>query len=780
MQLVYETGEINHDIRPSGVVGTFTPEVALSRLLAHTSLEYRLVNARTVSIRSAEVDRLPSPAATAFQPAGNALVSSASTDTSTLAEVVVTAQKREERLEDVPVPISAIAADTLAEQNQVRLQDYYTSVPGLNVSPAVQSSQVISIRGITTGYGTNPTVGITVDDVPYGSSTGLGGGQVVPDIDPGDLARIEVLRGPQGTLYGASSLGGLIKFVTVDPSTAGWSGRVQAGTETVYNAAGLGYNLRGSVNVPMSDTLALRASAFTREDPGYIDDPVLGRDGVNEAHAYGGRLAALWKPLDNFSLKLSALYQQVRSNGSDDVDVVPGLGDLQQSYLPGVGGYDREVQAYSAIANAQFGSVNLTAVSGYNVNSYSDSFDYTSTLGECCTLPAFGVTGTVNIDQNRTSKFTQEIRLSTPFGSRFEGLLGGFYTHESSHYTQVTEAEDNTTGAIVPGSPDFFRFPTTYQEYAAFADLTTHITDQFDVQLGARESHISQSIVESEVGPYVSIFFGVPSPYLLPEVTSTANAFTYLVTPRWKISRDLMLYARLASGYRAGGPNAVPGVPTQYSPDKTENYEVGFKGDLLGRLLTVDASIYYVDWRDIQVNLSNALGVSYNANGGKAKSEGVELSIQSNPARGLTVGGWIDLDHAILTQDFPASSTAIALSGDRLPDGARLSGNLSIQQDFPISAAVSGFIGATASYVGDRWGTFPSIYAATSQRQYYPSYAKADVRGGAKYADWTFNLFVNNVTDRRAVLSGGIGDYPPFAFKVIQPRLIGLSVIRTF
>src|SRR5205807_760899 len=149
-------------------------------------------------------------------------------------------------------------------------------------------------------------------------------------------------------------------------------------------------------------------------------------------------------------------------------------------YLPGVGGYDRKVQAYSAILSTKLGIVNLTAVSGYNVNSYSDSFDYTSTLGDCCTLPTFGVPGTVNVDQNRTNKFTQEIRLAAVLGERFDALLGGFYTHESSKYTQVTEAEDPATGLIVPGSPDYFRFPTSYSEYAVFADLTTHITDQFD------------------------------------------------------------------------------------------------------------------------------------------------------------------------------------------------------------------------------------------------------------------------------------------------------------
>src|SRR6202012_4446346 len=177
--------------------------------------------------------------------------------------------------QDVPVPVTAIRADKLISDNQVRLQDYFTSVPGLSYAPNNQN-QYVTIRGITTGGFSNPTVGVVIDDVPFGASNALGGGQVIPDFDPGDLARVEVLRGPQGTLYGASSMGGLLKFVTVDPSTDGVSGRVEAGVSDVSHGAELGYNVRGSINVPLSDTFAMRASAFTREDPGYVDNPVLG------------------------------------------------------------------------------------------------------------------------------------------------------------------------------------------------------------------------------------------------------------------------------------------------------------------------------------------------------------------------------------------------------------------------------------------------------------------------------------------------------------------------
>src|SRR5580704_13705937 len=192
-----------------------------------------------------------------------------------LEEIVVTAQKREERQQDAPVPTTALGGQTLIDSNQLRLQDYYTSVPGLNLTNNGGGQSVVAIRGLTTGAGANPTVGIVVDDAPFGSTRSLAG-SFAPDIDPGDLARVEVLRGPQGTLYGASSLGGLIKFVTADPSTDHLSGRVQTGISDVYNGNQLGYNVRGSINVPLSDAVAVRASGFTREDPGYIDNPSLG------------------------------------------------------------------------------------------------------------------------------------------------------------------------------------------------------------------------------------------------------------------------------------------------------------------------------------------------------------------------------------------------------------------------------------------------------------------------------------------------------------------------
>jgi iron complex outermembrane receptor protein len=748
-----------------------------------SSQDFRLAQLDQVSTAPSPA-ALPKPEEPANQPRSQGLGRSEG-----LEEIVVTAEKRTERLQDTPVPVTVLSADTLVGNNQLRIQDYYTNVPGLNVMPSTSGSggsfQAVSIRGITTGVYTNPTVGISVDDVPYGSSTsiGAGGGSVVADLDPADLARVEVLRGPQGTLYGASSMGGLIKYVTVDPSTDAVTGRVEADTSGVYNGAELGYGARASANVPLSDTVAVRASGFTRQDPGYIDNPVLGIKGINEDHVSGGRLSGLWKPSQEFSLKLSALYQDAKGDGFSDVDmpingyVGPVLGDLQQNYLRGTGAYDRSVQAYSAILTAKIGRADLTAVSGYNINRYSDSYDLTYFFAPY-TQAQFGVPGTSSPERDKTDKFTQEIRLSAPLGSRLDGLLGVFYTHEDSQYQQSILGVNPSTAATVG---DFYNvaFLPGYTEYAAFTNLTFHITDRFDVELGGRESHIKQTYSEVDTGPFLTAVLDEPTPHIVPETQATADSFTYLVTPRFKVSSEVMVYARLASGYRPGGPNLTisPGTPPQYNPDRTKNYEIGVKGDVLEHTLFLDASLYYIDWQNIQISLVNPQnGLGYNGNGSGAKSQGVELSGESRPLSGLTIGAWVAWSDAVLTQAFPQNSAVYGASGDRLPYSSRFSGNLSLHQDFPLTSGLTGFVGGSVSYVGDREGEFTS----SAVRQDLPSYTRTDLQTGAKYGTWTVNLFVNNVADKRGLLTGGLGSYPPFAFSYIQPRIVGLSVVKTF
>ena len=368
-----------------------------------------------------------------------------------LAEIIVTAEKRSERLQDVPVPVTVLDANALAEQNQNRLQDYFATVPGLNLSAGSGGggTQTLAIRGITTGNATNPTVGVTIDDVPYGSSTVLGlAGLLYPDIDPSDLARIEVLRGPQGTLYGASSIGGLVKFVSADPSTDAVSGRVQVLGDTVQHGDA-GYGVRGAINVPISDTLAIRASAFTRRDPGYVDNVTTRERDVNQADVFGGRISALWRPSDTLSLKLSAMAQNTDGDGAPLVDtnsgMQPTLGDLAQARMPGTGEYHIRADLFTANLTAKLGGVDITSITGYSINKFNDSEDASQLIGGCCAEPVFGVTGSAELNDFETRKFTEELRLSSAIGHEFEWLAGGFFTHENTSVDQKYTGNDPTT-----------------------------------------------------------------------------------------------------------------------------------------------------------------------------------------------------------------------------------------------------------------------------------------------------------------------------------------------
>ncbi len=811
VELVYQPDQLK-GFRTRGVSGTLEPRDAVSKLLEGTPLRLHtdasgamLISAPpptggsavspvrdqkksseqklTDDASSVSSQQLLAQATTPTPASGNHTSLQSKDDengTPRLADILVTAQKRSERLQDVPVPVTAISGDALASNDQLRIQDYALTVPGLSVSGQSGNYREVTIRGITTNGG-NPTVGIMIDDVPFGSQSIDGGGLFVPDIDPGDLARVEVLRGPQGTLYGASSMGGLLKYVTVDPSTERYSARIQAGTEDVYNGAQLGYNLRGSLNSPITDTLAIRVSGFTRTDPGYIDDPTLHVDGVNKSETYGAHVSALWKPSEDFSLKVSALYQNDDFFGDYNVNSI--LPDLQQNEVRGAGRSDMKIQVYSATVNAKLGSGDLTAVTGYNVNDTYNSQDYASF--DPYTLAQFNVAGTLFTQQARNSKFTQEVRYAMSLGSRVDWLIAGFYSHETTSWVQNLYAADPASGAIA-GTWVVFTVPQTYEEYSAFTDLTFHVTDRFDIQIGGRDSEIRQSSLETQTGAPYAALVGSQNPDNYPLVKSRNNAATYLVTPQFKFSPDLMAYARLASGYRPGGPNVAPGVPPQYAPDKTLNYEIGLKGNVFNHSLTIDSSVYYIDWKDIQLSLLDLQNYQgYTTNASRAKSEGLELSVSATPVPSLTLSAWAAWDTAVLTSGFPQSSlvsSPYGVAGDRLPYGSRFSGSVSAQQEFPLWARATGFVGVTVSYVGDQIGSFQSIVTpgVAPPRQSFAGYARSDLRAGAKYDSWTVNVFANNLADKRAAVTGGLDGYPPTVFTYIQPRTIGLNIIRAF
>jgi outer membrane receptor protein involved in Fe transport len=715
-------------------------------------------------------------------------VSAQTRDSHKMEEVVVTAQKFAERLQDVPVPVTAVTSESLIESGQLSVEDYYTRVPGLNYSVSGEGGQsTIAIRGITTGSDTNPTVGIVIDDIPYGSTiaVGTGYGVSVADIDPGDLERVEVLRGPQGTLYGASSMGGLLKFVTKDPSTESFSGRVQLGSSSVRGGNDFGYSARGSMNVPLSDTLAVRASAYTLEEPGWVDNVETGKRDFNTRESDGGRLSALWRASESFTLKLSALIQDTSRIGTNESDISLGREQFRQRFLPGTGGYDRNVQAYSATMIAKLGDVELTSLTGYSDDELATKTDLTYAIPALMALPQlfFGVDRMFSDNQIETKKLSQELRASMPLGDRVQWLVGGFYTDEDIRMTGTNYAADD--GGAVHGLVFQLNYgPQTYKELSAFTTFTVQLADHFDVQLGARYSDTKQTSLGVWRGPQSLLVFGA-DPRALPRETANDHATTYLFTPRWKINDDTMLYARLASGYRPGGPNngcGHTGVPCRFDSDTTRNYDLGLKGNIADGLLAYDAAVYFIQWDDIQIPglYSPDFLFSYTANVSQAQSEGVELSLELRPVDGVRVGAWGAYNDAKLTADFPADQIfLVGRDGDRVPYSARVSGNVYADYQFPfIGSNGSASVGASLSYVGDRMGSFESMFDV---RQRYPSYTQLDLTAGVQYDSWAVRLFANNVTDKRAILRGGTdSQFSANFITYIQPRTIGLSLSKTF
>jgi iron complex outermembrane recepter protein len=819
------------DRKANPVVGRYTVLGALDELLKDTGLSGGLSDKGVVTVSLAKSDTPTSgetsvpheenqqatkktradkrPAIAAFFASIAAAFSASAeeaadvgADQTKMSSVVVTAEKRIQREQDVPVAMTVLDPSTLAENGQSRLTDYFASVPGLNVtSPAfLPGSMYITIRGLSSGLNQNSTVAAVVDDVPTGSGNELVFGNLtVPDIDPSDLANIEVLKGPQGTLYGANSLGGLIKYVTVDPSTEVYKARVEV-TGVDVPDGGTGYTVRGAVNIPVSDQLALRISGFDRRDPGYTDDVLTGQNNINSANVYGGHLAAMWHLSEDVSLKLGALLQQTDGHGLSYFNATLGKDGILQPTLDYLNytaervanPYTRQQQLYSATLKAKIAGADLVAVSGYVVNKLRGINDYGTTFNSFFSnLP---VAQSAEAQDYETKKFSQELRLSDSVGHWLDWLLGGFYTHEDSPnaFQNLFSLDPNTLGL----GTDLVKFVNklTLSEYAVFGDVTIHLTDHFDLQLGGRESWDRQNFQNDGFGPGASVFFPAaelqsPNTAIGPQLTANQNAFTYNATPQFKIAHDLMVYARVASGYRIGSPNVnagQPGIPISYKPDRTTNYELGLKGDFLQHSLSIDAAVYHISWHDFQIPIQTPQGLYFESNAGAAKSDGVEISLQAQPTSTFTISAQGSYNQAELTQDLPSTvvaAGAYALSGARLPYSIPWSGGVTLNQDIPLSGRWRGFLEGEATYVGLRDGEFAA--RSTALRPQFPAYTTVNLRTGAKSDSWYASLYVNNLANKRGI-AGAVNTFERGHFEgdyfgaVIQPRTVGLSVVRNW
>jgi outer membrane receptor protein involved in Fe transport len=768
----------------SAVRGEFTPTEALGRLLKGSGLTFARAADGTIAIQAISAS---GPVQASAGESG--LAKDLTKDQDQLAEVIVTAQKRSESLLKVAAPVTALQSTDLARQGDVRLADYAATVPGLNLISSQPGQTVVIIRGITTGFGAAiaATTATYIDDSPYGSSTANALGSFTTiDLDPATLQRVEVLRGPQGTLYGASAMGGLIKYVTTPPSLTEYGGRVELDGSSV-DGGGQGYGVRAMWTGPLvMDKLGVTINAFDRLDPGYIDDPHRNMKNVNNSRVDGGRLAVLWQPTDQFSAELSVLVQDSVTNGTSDVDVNSNLTPIYGKYQQvryGNENWDLDSTHYSLRANYDFGWAALTSITSYQTQKARWSTDFSNRFGPLLSgiigVPNLGVFDNVSVDDH---KITQEIRLASPDSDKLEWLGGLFFTHEKSVQPEEFQNPFSTlTGLTVPVPGGIFTDPNhdSYKEYAGYADLTYHLTSKFKILAGLRFTSDS----ESNVTPFSGLLNGPPSVAI---TTTSSQTATYLVSPSYNFDDRNMIYVRVASGFRPGGPTGLTttsvyaGAPATYGPDTLTNYEVGYKASFPEQRMTIDVSGFDIEWKNIQV-LSEIGGFLITGNGGDARSAGAELAWTWKPITGLSLSANAAYTDAYLTADAPGIS---AKAGDKLPDVPRFSANLAVDYDFPLTTEVKGFVGGNYQYQGARLMDFVSGMPAGYERTSMPAYDTVNLHAGLSRGGLTVEAFIKNVGDSYGLtriaseVQNGYG--PPLAAAVIQPRTVGVSISNKF
>jgi iron complex outermembrane receptor protein len=755
---------------------SFQPTIAsLAASLALLGLQPRAALAAEAAPAGASA---PTPAAS------GASAANASGDDVQVLRVLVSAQKREQASIDVPASVTAVDAARLASGGFTRIEDYAAEIPGLSFSSERAGQTQVILRGITTGLSQSAsTTSFYIDEAPIGSMNAYAAGTLItPDIDPADLRQIEVLKGPQGTLYGAGALGGTVRYVTTPPDYSTFSGSVTTGGSSVDHG-GNGFVGRASVNVPLDgQSMALRVSAFRRDDAGYIDNPVNGERDVNKTHTDGGRLAFGWNLSSDWSLQAWALTQKIKSEGPADVDVDhqtqrPLTGDLtHSSYVPEPSQVGMNV--FNATVKGFAGGFNLVSATTYEIIRSTKDQDetplYGALLGPALGIPTLGVDGSVDIG---TKRWTQELRArSSALADRLDYEGGVYLTKENSNFDiPGFTAFDTASGAALP-LPALVKasIVSAYDEASLFANTSYAITPTIDLQAGARYGVDHQKYAQD----YEGLLIGA-TPVVLDK-SSRDKKGTWMFSARWKPTDDDSLYVRAANGYRPGGPNAVPpaGVPgaqQSFAPDSLVSYEAGYKSIFAHGRASFEAAVFDTDWKNIQIGTS-AQGYNFFVNGGTARSRGAEATFYVVPLPGLDLrasAAWTD---AVLTSDAPAAG---GLDGDRLPFVPKVTASLSADYRWSLVAGWRATLGGSVNFVGERVSTF-------SQQQPLDvgSYTTVNLNAGVEDPHWRLSLYGKNLGDERGVTSliaaGASPAVNPYLAGVIAPRTIGAEATYKF
>ncbi|WBX84620.1 TonB-dependent receptor [Sphingosinicella microcystinivorans] len=728
-------------------------------------------------------------------------------------DIVVTAQKREARLQNVPVSVTALSGEQLDAMGARDFKDILLSTPGVAFSGADRGQSIYNIRGVST-VATAPTVGLYLDDISL-----VTGGNVftgTADLLFFDIERVEVLKGPQGTLYGGSSMGGAIKYVSRRPSLLDFEGEAAAGIATTrYGEPS--YNGEVIVNIPLiTDVLAVRLGAAYRRDGGFIDniangealnprfstngptesfDPLrhpsqstLAKKGFNESNTFVLRASALWEPDSSWSILPSAFYQDYKlDNPTLFFTNLPGL---QSSYRIEGPTTDKS-GIYRLSVRKQFEGAEFTSLTGYFDRSMGIDRDYSFFLGNL--LPVLYDYDSFNFAHIRTKTLTQELRIASTGApeDKWRWIAGLYYSRQKAHFDQTVQTYGGTP--ILGTEIGYFGdINDVERQYAAFGEVSYKLTPKLELTVGLRMFGIKQTIDLFGSGP----LNGGESE--LKGRENSENGLNPKFAASYQATRDNLLFASASKGFRVGGPNRFQidadlcrsdldrlgrtDTPDSFKSDNLWTYEVGSKNQFLDRRLTFNAAAFYTDWKKIQQQIAmSSCGFSFTDNVGSARIKGAEIEANFAPTEGLSIGGTATYMNAKITGAVPGTP---ALKGDEI---------LSVPQWMLSAFAAYGVdLGATTrltfradwQYQDKARRSFnrdlPVVYAGgvagliPNAAEFRESYDLANAQILLETERVDYRLFVNNVFDSRPFIDYNL-DQGLSTASTVRPRTFGLE-----
>ena len=669
-------------------------------------------------------------------------------DSEALEEVIVTAGKRAESLQKVDQSIGVLSQETLEKMGASQFSDYYRFVPSLSLLDRGPGFSTVAIRGITSlSVVTAGTTSVYFDEMPV-SHAGF-----QPDLDAVDLDRVEVLRGPQGTLYGEGAMGGTVRIIThkADP-TAISADFTAAGATTEHGGGSSAWS--GVFNLPLvRDRLALRLVGYDRNDAGWVNN-VLGSSHVNCLQTSGGRASVFARLTDSLTLTAVALTQDQHNGGTQSID--SSLGPYLQSRLNRENSSDRYHQ-YNITLQYDTGPLGvLTSSTSY----FDRMFDFARDLQALA--DDLGATGARITTSLPTYAVAEEVRLVSASGGGLEYALGAYFDHTLQGDRENVYLNDVPLPLISADS----RASTT--QYALFGESSVLLPQQWKVTAGLRAFDLSLRLPGGEAA------------------TPAARG----LTPKFSIDHQFdsahMVYLQAAKGFREGGANDAtsPGVKPTYRPDHVWNYEVGMKTHLEPLRTTVNLAAYYIDWSDIQVSVPdpNASYLNYIDNAGKAHSAGLEAEVTAHPLRALELQATLGYNSAVL-HSLSRDGEPIYFRS-RLPNVPRVVASLSADLTHNLAAGITGFARLDYSYTGTSFNTVSDTLPGATPPVLQPSYNLLNIRLGVRglrgFGPFSndLELYADNLFDKRAALyiDPNLSSPGNEVVTVNRPRTIGIRV----